>query len=63
MKQARRRIEPRRVRVARIVETVHRTEVRCPEHDHLLGVLNSAGQLVIKCDNEEYVVVQVPKAS
>ena len=48
---------------ARIVRTRHRVEVRCPEHGHLLGVLNEANRLVIKCDDDEYVVVEVPEAS
>lgn len=54
--------DSRRLRFARIVQTVRGKEVRCPEHDHLLGVINEAGQLVIKCRREEYVVVEDDEA-
>ena len=50
-------------RIARIVQTSRRTEVRCPVHGHLLGVLNEANQLVIKCGDDEFVVVEVPAAN
>ena len=49
-------------RPARLVRTTKRTEVRCPEHGHLLAVVNSANQLIIKCGRDEYVIVEVPKA-
>jgi len=57
-----RRDDARRLHAARIIKTVRGTEVRCPEHDHLLGVLNEAGQLVIKCRRDEYVIVEVESA-
>ena len=47
---------------ALIVETAQGREVRCPEHGHLLGVLNESNQLVVKYRNREYMIVEVQKA-
>jgi len=49
-------------RPARIVRTARGREIRCPEHGHLLGILNEANQLVIKCGRDEFVTVEVPTA-
>ena len=46
---------------ARIVETSNRREVRSPKRNHLLGVFNDQGQLVIK-RGKELVVVEFPKS-
>jgi len=44
-----------RTTAALLVRTPRGIEVRCPVHGHLLGVLNEANQLVIKCGDNEFV--------
>lgn len=62
MAEVRRSEDYRRLRPARIIRTARGAEVRCPEHNHLLGLLNEAGQMVIKCRGDEYVIVEVEPA-
>lgn len=59
MENSRRWDDVRRPRRARIVRTVRGTEERCPEHGHLLAVVNEAGQLVVKCRCGAYVIMEV----
>lgn len=47
--------------LARIIDTAHGREARTPRRNHLLGVFNDKGQLVIK-RGDEFVIVEVPKA-
>lgn len=56
------RSDPRQAHPARIVATERGLEVRCPEHGHLLGILDGANRLVIKCGRDEYVIVEVREA-
>lgn len=53
----------RRCRLARLIESARGIEVRCPEHDHLLGVFTAPGRLEIKCRHDEYVVIEEVQAT
>jgi hypothetical protein len=53
--------QPGTVQPAKVVRTERRTEVRCPDHGHLLGVMTDEGQLVIKCRRRELVGVELPR--
>lgn len=48
--------------IARVVRVGSRFEVRCPVHNHLLGILSLTGTLEIKC-RRHLVVVALPSTS
>lgn len=44
-------------RVVRMIRTARGTEVRCPDHGHLLGIFTTPTRFEIKCRGRERVTI------